>query len=259
MAHVRALATPFRPRPDAQPGAMPPLRSSGSLATSAMLVAAMPLTALLLAGEADVAWSWAGGVTATRAAFVAKISSAAPLSLAEGTWSGTRTTLPATPPDADGIARWRAAGLKPNTAYAWGVAGAAKPLGTLRTHPEPGKPASFTIALASCAKKPDGEVFRAIAKQQALVFLCTGDLHYGDLGARGSPATFLEQIGARAASPDFSKVFAAMSWVYMWDDHDFTGNDASHSTPGAEAAHAAYRRLIPHHDLALPWARTPIA
>jgi phosphodiesterase/alkaline phosphatase D-like protein len=206
-------------------------------------------------------WAWAGGVSDRAAVVVGRVTAPTRLLIAEAsTWASSRTAADAAPlaGDADGIVRTAASGLKADTVYAYGDRDVEAPYGTFRTLPEPGRPAGFAIALGSCLGDPEAPTFRAIARQKPLFMLLTGDLHYEDI-ADNDPKRFFAAITSRPAAASFGAMMRVTPITYVWDDHDFCGNDSNGLARGAEAAHVSFRRLVPSHDLALPGAATPIA
>jgi hypothetical protein len=217
----------------------------------------IPLLATLPLAAAEVAWAWAGGVGQDRATVVAKADGPVALRIATD-WSAAGPAPAALAPDSDGIVRLSVEGLRPGTAYAWGVAGAAAPLGSFSTLPPAGTPASFTLAFGSCSKEPESPVFASIAAQRPLFFLCPGDLHYGDIDTDDA-ARIRALVTARPAAAAWRQLTAIAPIVYMWDDHDFGGNNSGWGSKAAPAVHAVYRQVVPHHPLAGPGPQVPIS
>jgi hypothetical protein len=214
---------------------------------------------LLLAAIAAVSaqdWAWPGGITATGAVIAG--SDGAALVLVPGDWAAAPLAAARTADAGDGVRRWQWAGLRPDTAYAWGRAGATAPLGVLRTLPEPGRPASFRIAVGACARPAETPVWRAVAAERPLLMLVTGDFHYGDV-AEDDPARIRGLVLDRPRAPSFQALTAVAPVLWMWDDHDFGGNDSRFDSRAATAVHAVYRQVAPHLALALDGDRAPIA
>jgi hypothetical protein len=145
-------------------------------------------------------------------------------------------------------------GLKPDTEYFYGleVAGVlreeALSRGRFRTFPL-GR-GSFKIAFASCGdyRHPDQSAFEAIIRERPLLFIHTGDLHYSDTNSTAADdyrINYDEVLRHHAQSALFRSVPVA----YMWDDHDFCGNDTDGTAIGRDAARAVYRERVPHYPI----------
>ncbi|MFM2092814.1 MAG: hypothetical protein RLZZ127_3303 [Planctomycetota bacterium] len=218
-----------------------------------LLSAALAWTALPCAAAE---WAWPGGTAATGAVITSSVGD--DMVLADGGWPGIAVRADRAADAGDGIRRWTWDRLHPDTAYAWGRSGATAPLGVLRTLPEPGRPASFRIAVGSCAKGADIPAWRAIAGERPLLTLVTGDFHYGDVDTDDAPR-IRTLVLARPLAPSFQVLAAVSPVLWMWDDHDFGGNDSRFDSKAATAVHAVYRQAAPHLPLALPGDGAPIA
>jgi phosphodiesterase/alkaline phosphatase D-like protein len=145
-------------------------------------------------------------------------------------------------------------GLQPDTDYFYGieVAGTVRTetisRGRFRTFPL-GK-ASFRIAFASCGdfRQGDQRVFTAIQEERPLLFINVGDLHYSDTNSTNPDdyrANYDNVLGHSVQGPLYRSVPVA----YMWDDHDYCGNDSDTSAVGRDTARATYRERVPHYPL----------
>lgn len=223
------------------------------------------LLAAVAAAEPGVAWVWSGvgsGDATVSARLTGAAGARARLVVAQDE-ALTRHlgTAAEAVVDADGLVRLRAEGLPAGATLWYGiaVAGAAPlPGGRLRTLPEPGKPASFRLAFASCTDQPEGKALDAVVKQDPLLFIITGDLHYDDI-AVDDPARFIAAYERNLGATAFGRLFRALPVAYVWDDHDYGGNDSGLGSAARPAVHAQYRRFVPHWPLALPGADAPIA
>lgn len=145
-------------------------------------------------------------------------------------------------------------GLQPNTDYFYGIEVA----GVLRTEPVsrgqfrtfPIGKASFRIAFGSCSdfRVPDQQVFDAIRAERPLMFIHTGDLHYRDTNTT-SPEDYRANYDQVLTHPVQGAFFRSMATAYMWDDHDFAGNDSDSTAIGRDTARAVYRERVPHYPL----------
>jgi hypothetical protein len=200
-----------------------------------------------------VEWMWSGGMTSRQATVVARLTAGRRRArlLLEGPGGGQLRSAAVTA-DADGIARLRAEGLAPATPYRYAVEVDGRPdrgrgRGRLVTFPE--GPASFTLAVASCARTgSNGVVFDTIRRLDPLLYLMTGDLHYENIGSR-DPDAFLDVYHRVLTAPAQAALYRAVPVDYVWDDHDYGPNDADAASPSRTAARRAYRQAVPHPPL----------
>ncbi|MEZ5377050.1 MAG: alkaline phosphatase D family protein [Acidimicrobiales bacterium] len=119
--------------------------------------------------------------------------------------------------------------------------------GTFRTFPEGAS--SFLVAIGSCARVgSNGAVFDTIADLDPLFYLIAGDFHYGDNG-RNDLVRYQEVMDLTLSEPAQAALYRQTPVAYMWDDHDYGGNDADGNSPSRQAAMAAYREHVPSYGL----------
>lgn len=133
-------------------------------------------------------------------------------------------------------------------------------VGEFKTLPARDTRASFRFACASCGnyrrlfvfRNEYPEVYRAIAAEPELSFFYhLGDLHYENIGeALVKPRLEAYDEVARLEGP--AALFAKLPFVYVWDDHDFIGNDSAGNVEAGEVARRAYDLYMPHYSFALP-------
>lgn len=145
-------------------------------------------------------------------------------------------------------------GLQPVTDYDYGieVAGVvrteAASRGRFRTFPQ--GVASFRLAFASCGdfRDPDQRAFDALIAEQPLLLIHMGDLHYSDTNT-----TVIEDYRRNYDSvlnhPNEGALYRSVALAYMWDDHDFTGDNSIGTAVGTATARAAYREYVPHYPI----------
>lgn len=142
-------------------------------------------------------------------------------------------------------------GLKPAQTYHYGIEvdGLLEngKLGSLHTFPLGA--ASFHFAFASCTRTGSASpVFCAIQNEKPLFYLNTGDLHYEDIDTN-DPEEFREAFRQVLASPTQSSLYRNVPVVYMWDDHDYAGNNSHGKSKARSAARQVYQELVPHYPL----------
>jgi membrane-associated phospholipid phosphatase len=202
-----------------------------------------------------VVWAWSGGVTTTAATVVAEVTPGAHRArlAVRPDGGGPEVRTAAAPVAADGVVRLAVRGLAPDTGYGYrievdGTPDVGRGFGRFRTMPA--GPASFTVAFGSCARTgSSGAVFDAIRATDPLLYVATGDLHYGNPD-RADVALFGTLYRRTLAAPAQAALYRSVPVAYVWDDHDYGPNDADATAPTRPAARSAYRRYVPHYPLA---------
>jgi len=170
--------------------------------------------------------------------------------LTPAVFSGAVTTAAGT----GNTAKLTIQGLQPDTDYYYGieVAGVLRTevvsRGRFRTFPL-GR-ASFRIAFGSCSdfRHPDQRVFDAIREERPLMFIHMGDLHYSDTNS--TSADDYRYNYDNVLSHDVQgPFFRSMGMAYIWDDHDFSGNDSDSTNIGRDPARSVYRERVPHYPI----------
>lgn len=205
--------------------------------------------------DALTSWVWTGAVTAASATITAQLSGDnGPFTLqVSSDASMTNAIAFDVAPDADGFVRTDIDGLAPGTTYHYGFAadGSLDPRrGVFRTAPVGA--ASFDIACASCSRTgSNGVVWDTIRTLEPDLMIHMGDFHYADID-QPDDALIHDVMRHQLRQPAIAALFASTPVAYVWDDHDWGGNDST--VAAAPAAHRSYRRFVPHYDLAGPTA-----
>jgi hypothetical protein len=201
-----------------------------------------------------VRWMWAGGTTTTGVTVRAglDVDEPSPVLLVgeRADLAGARRVGAATTDG--GIATFSIDGLEPDTAYHYAVEAGGRVerhrRGMVRTFPAGAS--SFTFAFGSCSRTgSNGAVYDAVREAAPLFFVADGDLFYGDIAA-DDPTRFDGMYDRTLSSPGPGALYRSTSTVYVWDDHDYGGNDATAASPSRHAALDAYARHVPHHPFA---------
>ncbi len=153
-------------------------------------------------------------------------------------------------------------GLAQNTQFYYGfevngtIITAAAAKGQFKT-PVDG-PMSFNFILASCAYNSDHAAYDKMAEHETLFYLNGGDFHYGNIST-SSVIDHLEgyenQVFSKDRAADFLK---SRPIAYVWDDHDFCGDNSYGAVAGREAARLAYQQYVPHYPLGAGSGNVPI-
>lgn len=203
-----------------------------------------------------ITWSWSGAVTPTSIrvnAQVAEEGRTARLAVAdEPTFEAPRWSAPqAVTEEANRIVAFAVGELAPDTDYFYAVEVDGE-LDTVRSgrFSTPSDEAfSFTVALGACARTgSNGAVFDTIRELDPFLFLSLGDMHYGNIETndRGAFRSVLDTTLSEAAQ---SSLYRSVPVAYVWDDHDFGGDDSDGSSASAPAAQASYREYAPSYEL----------
>jgi len=239
----------------------------------AVVVLAVVLTAILIGGSAaaramyahgygpahpqstlpelplsPVAWMWSGAVTDSSAVVVARVDDADQVTLVLADMAGQETNYEGHP--STKAWRFELDGLEPATEYSYrfAVDGSLVTNRDGRFHTFPAGPASFTVAVGSCARLGStGMVYEAIRAAEPDLFLVPGDFFYADhiVTIDQFEAAYDETL----SSPAQAALLADVPIAYVWDDHDYGGNDADSTAPTRDIARSAFSAYVPHYDL----------
>ena len=209
---------------------------------------------------------WSGGVTPTSAVVKAKLAQEgmqAQLIVSQSPLLSRPLLFPTAVSETNhyDIVAFEVANLEQDTPYYYAleIDGRLdlKKRGTFRTFPAPG-PASFQMAFASCGRTGSTrDVYDRIREHRPLFYMNMGDFHYQDIKSN-SPALFRAAYDAVLASPQQADLYRSLPLVYMWDDHDYGGNDATKKSPTHAAARRTYDEYVPHYPLLKTGDKAPI-
>ena len=202
---------------------------------------------------------WCGSVTPTTATVAVHLNApglrvrlvgSEALTLTSPIFSAAVTTSAAT----GNAVKMTVQGLKSDTDYYYGVevGGVVRPepesRGRLHTFPL-GR-SSFKIAFAgdSDFAHADQRAFDAILAERPLLFVHLGDLHYHDTNSTNID-DYRGNYDAVLSQPNASALYRGVPVAYMWDDHDFCGNDSYTTAIGRDTARAAYKERVPHYPI----------
>jgi len=208
-----------------------------------------------------------GGVTHTSAVVKAKLRyrgntarllASTNSDLSEGRWFGPVTAALAR----GNMVEFDATGLEPATQYFYALevtnALQGKYRGAFRTFPPPDQPASFNFAFGSCARTgSENPVFDTIRQLRPLFFMNTGDFHYENIRSNALVKfrmAYDEVLLSRAQAI----LYRSLPLVYIWDDHDFAGNNSDKRAPSYFAARYVYEEYVPHYPLPAGQGAVPI-
>ncbi len=187
----------------------------------------------------------AGGVAGAKARLVVVAEGSAGGSAAGAAFASQPVSVD------DGVATISIAALQPGTRYQYaievdGVLDTAR-VGRLTTFPD--GPASFTVAVSSCARTgSNGAVFDEIRRAAPDLYVVSGDFHYQNI-ERNEVSLFRVAYETQLQQPAQAALYANAPVAYVWDDHDFGPNDGDATSPSAPAARSGYETFVPHYAL----------
>lgn len=149
--------------------------------------------------------------------------------------------------------------LSPTTTYYYGIthpqtipnsATMAGDVGKFTTPPVDGSRVNFTIAFGSCALTGSRSgMFSSALALNPVLFIHTGDFHYEDLDTLDVDER-LQAYDMVMGSQAQRLLYMRTIFTYIWDDHDWLGNNQdSTNNEAATVAKESYSLGIPHYEL----------
>lgn len=209
-------------------------------------------------GLNKVAYMWSGALKATSIRINVCMEGNGTIRLVVQDSSGKEIIMPPTemiddendPKNNFNIATFDVTGLSPNTGYAYWVImdeGQDDRVGHFKT-PDFGS-FSFKIAFGNCCQTgSESDLFLDMLDKNPLMFIHTGDFHYEDIKT-DSPDKFRDAYKKVLTSATQSEFYLNTPIAYMWDDHDYGGDNSDKEAVSAGAAQTMYRHCVPHHEL----------
>ena len=151
-----------------------------------------------------------------------------------------------------GVFHCTAQSLLPQTAYSYKVTtenGMAWQGSFVSLNNAPG---SFRFTAGACSFLHGNPVYEAMLQTGPQFYINAGDLHYGDIKS-DQVADHLHAYTKRVLQGRPEQTFFAQTpLVYVWDDHDFCGNNSGGPSPCGVAAREAFALGIPSGTLPFP-------
>jgi alkaline phosphatase D len=161
------------------------------------------------------------------------------------------------------MAKMTITGLQPNTLYYYAVQSggvtdnSAEDVGRFRT-PAAGA-FSYAFTLGACAVSSNHQVYTLMKNKAPLFHLSTGDFHYANPNSGTNLNVHrLPYEQNMLSQPPSRAFFLGTPVAYVWDDHDYCGNDSYGASAGRTNARRAYREYVPHYPLAAGSGDVPI-
>lgn len=111
------------------------------------------------------------------------------------------------------------------------------------------KPFTYQFVTGSCNFFPNNDVYSKMLKQEPLFYLMPGDLHYANPSSSDPAQHFHPYIERVLSQEKEGKFFAQVPFAYVWDDHDFCGDNNESNINCGSAAKKAYLDFVPYYDI----------
>ncbi len=111
---------------------------------------------------------------------------------------------------------------------------------------------SFKFVAGSCNFFPNNRVYDKMRAQKPLFLLMPGDLHYANPSSsqiEPHRTAYEEKV---LQQPREAKFLQNIPIAYIWDDHDFCGDNNDGSAGCGVAAYKAYKEYVPFYPLGAP-------
>jgi hypothetical protein len=109
---------------------------------------------------------------------------------------------------------------------------------------------SYYFVTGSCCLNSNHVVYDIMRNCHPLFYSCMGDLHYGNPNSATNINIHRDAYENLVLSkPRAAAFFKEVPIEYVWDDHDFAGNNSDSSFVGKANARQAYREYVPHYPL----------
>lgn len=209
------------------------------------LVALLVSPLILCAQTASpfVSGAWCGNVTPTSASVAIRLT--APglrvrlrVSPQSGLSPAVFSPVLSTGAESGNTVKLDVAGLQPSSDYGYEIEvdGVVRTetlaRGRFRTFPQGA--GSFRLAFSSCGdfRDPDQGAYDAILAEQPLLFVHMGDFHYNETNTIVAE-DYRRNYDRALNSRNSGALYRGVPLAYMWDDHDFTGDDSNGTAIGA--------------------------
>lgn len=152
-------------------------------------------------------------------------------------------------PDARGVSKHSLSGLTAGTRYYYRVEVGSFRYSGGQFKTMPTGQTSFSFAFHSCRSTLNASsIYSTIRTRDPLFYHFIGDIQYEDTNTT-NPDDYRANYNTIQALPGFGGALANLSTWYVWDDHDFAGNNSNASSTGASTHEGVYRERVPHGTL----------
>lgn len=111
---------------------------------------------------------------------------------------------------------------------------------------------SFSFVAGSCNFFPNNRVYDKMRDMNPLFLLMPGDLHYANPSSSDAEPHRIAYEEKVLQQPRESRFLKDIPIAYIWDDHDFCGDNNDGTSGCGLAAYQAYTEYVPHYDFGAP-------
>ena len=210
----------------------------------------------------EVIYLWCGGVTSDSVSVNAKLTDTSStvrlvLSASPQFFSPVYSSFYSVDTNTNMMVAMRVGGLLPSTKYYYAVESGGvldssiDDIGSFTTY---GAGAfSFSFVAGSCCLNSDHGVYSVMKNLNPLFYVNMGDLHYANPNSATNIYAHRDPYESQVLSRQRAAAFFKQVPIdYVWDDHDFCGNNSDSSYVGKQNARRAYREYVPHYPLPSP-------
>ncbi|HEY6162649.1 MAG TPA: alkaline phosphatase D family protein [Bacteroidia bacterium] len=210
----------------------------------------------------EVIYTWCGGVTSDSVSVNAKLTDTSStirlvLSTSAQFLSPVYSSFYSVDTNTNMMVAMRVGGLIPSTKYYYAVESGGVPdtsvddVGSFTTYAAGAF--SFSFVAGSCCLNSQHGVYSAMKNLDPLFYVNMGDLHYANPNSATNIYAHRDPYETLVLSKQRAAAFLKQVPIdYVWDDHDFCGNDSDSSYVGKQNARRAYREYVPHYPLPSP-------
>lgn len=219
------------------------------------------------AAQNEVIYMWSGAINSTSAKVNAKLTATTTTARLVISTNSSLTS-PVFGPYATAntsnnmMAAMSIDGLSANTKYYYGIESggivdnSADDIGSFTT--TGGLSFSYKFAVGSCGFNSDHIVYNKMNEKDPLFFLAIGDFHYSNPNSASINVHRNAYETNMLSQPASRGFFKEVPLAFVWDDHDFCGNDSDSTAIGKSNARQAYQEYVPHYPLARGSGDVPI-
>jgi PhoD-like phosphatase/Fibronectin type III domain/Secretion system C-terminal sorting domain len=208
----------------------------------------------------EVVYQWSGAIQSSSAVVVAKLTSASTtcrlvVSTSSALTSPVYGAFTSASSTNNLMAKMSVTGLAPGTTYFYAVESngvvdnSSDDIGKFTT---PAASAfSFKFTVGSCAVNSNHQVYTLMNNKAPLFHMSTGDFHYANPNSGTNINVHRTPYESNMLSQTPSRnFFKNTALAYVWDDHDYCGDNSGGASAGRANARQAYREYVPHYTLA---------
>ena len=227
-----------------------------------------PIGTLTQAYYNEPLWMLSGGITPNPSVVIAakmrhdssqvRVAVSTDLAFTDPIYSDMKSASLGSLGDNNLVLKWRVPGLQTNGSYFYAVESDGSlyttSTGTFRTWGT--EAMDFNFGIGACENNLAGgtgpvvnnPIWAVCQSKDLHFFLHLGDFDYWNINAE-SPASYRLAYDLILSEASHRQAFLEIPFYYMYDDHDYSGNDHDKDGAGRDACLSVYREVVPHAQL----------